>query len=168
MHTTEPSETSASQRADSIEPNAFGFTKVGYSIGETVKLVGIGRTSIYAAIKRGDLEIAKLGKRTIVFAFALAKFLDTLRVAPLDGGCVGPSVVAQPQKPVHSSPRKQHKSDDLKTIWPVYRGRKRVGDLEIGEGLSVVAYSIRAGDRTRIGTFQNRREAARAVRRGCL
>lgn len=166
MHKTEPSETSASQRADSIEPNAFGLTKVGYTIDETVKLVGIGRTSIYSAIKRGDLEIAKLGKRTIVFAFALAKFLNTLRVAPLDGGCAGADAVAQTQKPVDSSPQTQHKSDSLRAIRPIYHGREHVGDLETGEGPGVVAYAIRAGDRTRIGTFRNRRDAARAIRRG--
>ena len=48
---------------DPIAPSALGFTKVAYAVGETLELLSIGRTALYAAVKRGDLKRVKFGKK---------------------------------------------------------------------------------------------------------
>src|SRR6202166_5336772 len=53
---------------DSIDPSVLGFTKVAYAVDETLELLSIGRTSLYAAIKRGDLKRVKFGKKTLFYA----------------------------------------------------------------------------------------------------
>ncbi|HTO67428.1 MAG TPA: helix-turn-helix domain-containing protein [Bradyrhizobium sp.] len=65
--------------ADPIDPSAFGFTKVAYAVDETLELLSIGRTALYAAIKRGDLKRVKFGKKTLFYAADLAAFLARLR-----------------------------------------------------------------------------------------
>ena len=68
-----------STRVDSIDPSALGFTKVAYAVGETLELLSIGRTALYAAIKRGDLKRVKLGKKTLFYAADLAAFMARLQ-----------------------------------------------------------------------------------------
>jgi excisionase family DNA binding protein len=60
-------------------PSALGFTKVAYAVDETLELLSIGRTALYAAIKRGDLKRVKFGKKTLFYAADLAAFLARLR-----------------------------------------------------------------------------------------
>jgi hypothetical protein len=62
-----------------IDPHAFGLGKAAYAVGETLSLLSIGRTSLYAAVKRGDLKRVKLGKKTLFYAADLAAFLTKLR-----------------------------------------------------------------------------------------
>jgi len=62
-----------------IDPRAFGLAKAAYAVGETLDLLSIGRTSLYAAVKRGDLKRVKFGKRTLFYATDLAAFLIRLR-----------------------------------------------------------------------------------------
>jgi hypothetical protein len=50
-----------------------------YRIPDVCKLTGLGRTSIYAAIKAGDLVARKRGRSTIVLGDDLASFLRSLR-----------------------------------------------------------------------------------------
>jgi excisionase family DNA binding protein len=64
---------------DTIDPRTFGFTKAAYAVGEALDLLSIGRTSLYAAVKRGDLRRVKFGKKTLFFAADLAAFLAKLR-----------------------------------------------------------------------------------------
>lgn len=64
---------------DPIDPSALGFTKVAYAVDETLELLSIGRTALYAAIKRGDLKRVKFGKKTLFYAADLAAFLARLR-----------------------------------------------------------------------------------------
>jgi excisionase family DNA binding protein len=64
---------------DSINPSALGFTKVAYAVDETLELLSIGRTALYAAVKRGDLKRVKFGKKTLFYAADLAAFLTRLR-----------------------------------------------------------------------------------------
>ena len=47
---------------DPIDPSALGFTKVAYAVDETLELLSIGRTALYAAVKRGDLKRVKFGR----------------------------------------------------------------------------------------------------------
>jgi len=64
---------------DPVDPSALGFTKVAYAVDETLKLLSIGRTALYAAVKRGDLKRVKFGKKTLFYADDLAAFLARLR-----------------------------------------------------------------------------------------
>ena len=76
--------------ADSIDPRAFGFAKAAYAVSETLDLLSIGRTSLYAAVKRGDLKRVKFGKKTLSYAADLAAFLIRLRrLSENDGHGVG-------------------------------------------------------------------------------
>ena len=52
--------------------------KIGYSIRETVSVSGLGRTSIYQAIRRGELRALKKGARTIVLHNDLKRWLECL------------------------------------------------------------------------------------------
>ena len=65
--------------ADPIDPRAFGLAKAAYAVGETLDLLSIGRTSLYAAVKRGDLKCVKFGRKTLFYAADLASFLTRLR-----------------------------------------------------------------------------------------
>jgi hypothetical protein len=65
--------------ADPIDPRAFGLAKAAYAVGETLDLLSIGRTSLCAAVKRGDLKCVKFGKKTLFYATDLASFLTRLR-----------------------------------------------------------------------------------------
>jgi excisionase family DNA binding protein len=64
---------------DPIAPSTLGFAKVAYAVGETLDLLSIGRTSLYAAVKRGDLKRVKFGKKTLFYAADLAAFMTRLR-----------------------------------------------------------------------------------------
>ena len=55
--------------------------KATYSVAETLELLSIGRTSLYAAIKRGDLTPIKFGRKTLICAVDLATFLTRLKEA---------------------------------------------------------------------------------------
>lgn len=61
-----------------IDPRVFGLSKAAYGVGETLDLLSIGRTSLYEAIKRGDLKRVKFGKKTLFYASDLASFLTEL------------------------------------------------------------------------------------------
>ena len=68
-----------STEVDPIDPSALGLTKVAYAVDETLELLSIGRTALYAAVKRGDLKRVKFGKKTLFYAADLAAFLARLR-----------------------------------------------------------------------------------------
>lgn len=61
------------------DPRALGLTKAAYAVRETLELLSIGRTSLYAAIQRGELRSVKFGRRTLFLANDLANFLIALR-----------------------------------------------------------------------------------------
>ena len=69
------------------EPHAVVDSGVGegeplsvhaYRIADVCKVTGLGRTSIYAAIKSGDLVARKWNRCTIVLGDDLATFLNNL------------------------------------------------------------------------------------------
>jgi hypothetical protein len=60
--------------AGPIDPRAFGLAKAAYAVGETLDLLSIGRTSLYAAVKRGDLKRVKFGKKTCFTLPTLPRF----------------------------------------------------------------------------------------------
>jgi hypothetical protein len=78
-HAADPRGTAAT--ALPVDPRTFGLVKVAYTVRETLELLSIGRTSLYAAVNRGELKRIKLGKRTLFCAVDLAAFLAGLRAA---------------------------------------------------------------------------------------
>jgi hypothetical protein len=60
------------------DPRAFGLVKAAYSVRETLEMLSIGRTSLYAAVKRGELKPIKFRRKTLLLAADLAKFLTRL------------------------------------------------------------------------------------------
>ncbi|ADJ23543.1 DNA binding domain protein, excisionase family [Hyphomicrobium denitrificans ATCC 51888] len=52
--------------------------RAAFTIDETVVMTGVGRDLIYEAIKSGRLVARKLGRRTIIPADALEKFIAHL------------------------------------------------------------------------------------------
>jgi hypothetical protein len=63
------------------DPRALGFLKAAYGVNETLDLLSIGRTSLYAAVKRGELTPVKFRKKTLFYAVDLAAFLTKLKEA---------------------------------------------------------------------------------------
>ena len=47
-----------------------------YSINETARVLSLGRTSIYALIGEGRLDIVKLGRRTLVKADSIRRLVE--------------------------------------------------------------------------------------------
>ena len=50
-----------------------------YTIDEAVLVSGVGRTSIYEVIKKGELRAVKRGRRTLILADDLDRFLTQLK-----------------------------------------------------------------------------------------
>lgn len=48
------------------------------SVGEAVRMFGIGRTKLYELIQRGDIEAVKLGRRTLIRAASARAFIESL------------------------------------------------------------------------------------------
>jgi excisionase family DNA binding protein len=55
------------------------LVRAAYSVRETLELLSIGRTSLYDAVKRGELSPVKLGKKTLFYSDDLVAFLVLLR-----------------------------------------------------------------------------------------
>jgi excisionase family DNA binding protein len=51
---------------------------ISYTIAEAVKATGIGRSSLYEAIKAGELAAKKRGAQTLIKAEELARYVDAL------------------------------------------------------------------------------------------
>ena len=71
----------AAADATAIDPRAFGLTKAAYSVGETLEILSIGRTSFYKLVTSGALIPAKLGKKTLILAPDIAALLLELKRA---------------------------------------------------------------------------------------
>jgi len=52
--------------------------RLAFGVDEAAKRTGIGRVSIYKAIREGRLEARKLGRRTIITDEALRAYLNSL------------------------------------------------------------------------------------------
>jgi hypothetical protein len=52
--------------------------KIGYTMKEAVGATGVGRTSLYLAIRRGELRVVKKGARTIILDRDLRRWLEGL------------------------------------------------------------------------------------------
>lgn len=54
------------------------MTPIALSIPDAVRLSGLSRTSLYEALKRGDLTALKCGRRTLIPHTALAAYMAGL------------------------------------------------------------------------------------------
>jgi excisionase family DNA binding protein len=66
-----------------VDPREFGLMKAAYGVGEVLEQLSIGRTSLYAAVKRRELTPVKFGRKTLFYATDLAAFLTRLRQAQI-------------------------------------------------------------------------------------
>jgi hypothetical protein len=57
--------------------------KIGHTVQEATTASGLGRTSIYEAIKQGQLRAVKRGSRTVILN--LAQWLESLPPSPSAG-----------------------------------------------------------------------------------
>jgi len=57
---------------------ALSSDRAAYSVAEAALLAGVGRDQVYAAIRDGSLEARKWGRRTIIPASSLQRFLMDL------------------------------------------------------------------------------------------
>ena len=69
-----------------IDPRAFGLVKAAYTVKATLDVLSIGRTSLYAAVKQGDLHPVKFGRKTLFYAADLAALLAKLSEASQQSG----------------------------------------------------------------------------------
>jgi excisionase family DNA binding protein len=53
-------------------------TSLAHSISEACSISNTGRTSIYEEIKQGNLRAIKRGRRTLILAEDLRRWLETL------------------------------------------------------------------------------------------
>jgi excisionase family DNA binding protein len=51
---------------------------IAVSIQEAVRLSGVGRSSIYEAVNRGEIPIRKRGRRSLVMVEDLRRWIETL------------------------------------------------------------------------------------------
>jgi hypothetical protein len=55
--TASSADNNKSTGVDLIDPSALGFTKIAYAVDETLELLSIGRTALYAAVRHLVQEI---------------------------------------------------------------------------------------------------------------
>ncbi len=54
------------------------LTPLAISVSEAVRISGLGKTSLYAAIAAGELKVKKAGRRTLVETAELKRFIGDL------------------------------------------------------------------------------------------
>jgi excisionase family DNA binding protein len=50
--------------------------QLAVSIGEAAHMLGLGRTTIYKLITEGQIEVVKIGRRTLCKAASLSRLID--------------------------------------------------------------------------------------------
>ena len=58
-----------------------GLDKACYSVKQTLNVLSIGRTTLYALVRRGDLTPLKIGRKTLFTAENISALLNRLRDA---------------------------------------------------------------------------------------
>lgn len=54
---------------------------LAYTIAEAVKVAAVSRTELYRSVQRGELTLRKRGKRSLILADELKRWLATLPAA---------------------------------------------------------------------------------------
>lgn len=63
---------------DDSSKSARAPQRIAHSVDETVQISGTSRTSVYEAIRSGELKAKKLGRRTLVLDDDLRAWLASL------------------------------------------------------------------------------------------
>ena len=83
--------------------------RIAFSISEAAALTSICRSKLYDAIARGELEALKDGKRTIITAAAIQKYMENLprltlnRPSERDANVIPPDRVRRRGRPRKTS-----------------------------------------------------------------
>jgi hypothetical protein len=64
--------------SDTVNDSVTTMDKLGYSIRQALGLVPWGRSKLYDEIKKGNLTVKKLGRRTILMPDELRRYLAAL------------------------------------------------------------------------------------------
>lgn len=56
--------------------SAYALAPLAYSVSEACKVSSIGRTYLYQLINEGQLEVRKIGKRTLITARSLRALIE--------------------------------------------------------------------------------------------
>ena len=51
--------------------------RMTYSVDEAARLLGLGRSSMYELVNRGELPVVRVGRRILIPTASLAAFLGT-------------------------------------------------------------------------------------------
>lgn len=62
-----------------MTPQELNLQKALYSIGDVMKVLSLGRNSVYRLMQSGELPPVKYGKRTLIAAPDLANFVTKCR-----------------------------------------------------------------------------------------
>jgi excisionase family DNA binding protein len=57
--------------------------RLAVTIPEAVRLLGVGRSTLYALMGRGDLAARKVGRRTLITTASIHRFLEALPAAQI-------------------------------------------------------------------------------------
>jgi excisionase family DNA binding protein len=52
--------------------------KAAYAIAEVCDVTTLGRTTVFGEIKKGNLRVVRVGRRTLVLASELERFIERL------------------------------------------------------------------------------------------
>jgi excisionase family DNA binding protein len=66
------------ENSDRQKASNFAPTRLAYSPSEGAQVLGISRSKIYELISAHDLEVIKLGSRTLVLHSELVRFVRSL------------------------------------------------------------------------------------------
>ena len=64
-------------------------TPIAYRVAEACEIARVGRTTLYSAIRNGDLQVRKVGRRTLIPAAELSRWLDALPISNLQDSNAG-------------------------------------------------------------------------------
>jgi hypothetical protein len=95
-----------------------------FSVEEAGKILGLSRASAFAATKRGDIPVIRIGKRLIVPRRALEKLLGVNEADVPAGGQKAFQVVEVPSAPLASAPQRVEVAIQVSAAAPRGRSRK--------------------------------------------
>jgi hypothetical protein len=78
-----------------MTPQDFGLARAQYSFNETLSLLSIGRSSLYALVHSGELVPIKFGCKTLFAAPDIVKVIEARRGANLPMMYKAPGTAAQ-------------------------------------------------------------------------
>jgi excisionase family DNA binding protein len=88
--------------------------RLAYTIPQACTVSGIGRTSLYATIRSGELVAHKIGRRTVVIAEDLKSWLQSRPLAGAPGSRRGSGFDEPVPLPATTAPTRSANEENLK------------------------------------------------------